>query len=64
MTGRQDDNFLPVYRLMLAGLEVEPIAAACTRNPTNNRERVEMVKFNGVNYLAMATGDMDKTILF
>ncbi len=64
MTGRQDDNFLPVYRLMSAGLEVEPIAAACTRNSTNNRERVEMVKLNGVNHLAMATGDMDKTILF
>ena len=39
MTGRQDDNFLPVYRLMSVGLEVEPIAAACTRNSTNNRER-------------------------
>ena len=23
-----------------------------------------MIKFNGVNHLAMATGDMDKTILF
>jgi len=25
---------------------------------------IEMVKFNGVNHLAMATGDMDKTIRF
>ncbi len=39
-------------------------------DPLNRAERtitvkvIEMVKFNGVNHLAMATGDMDKTIRF
>ncbi len=39
-------------------------------DPLNRAEKtitvkvIEMVKFNGVNHLAMATGDMDKTIRF
>jgi hypothetical protein len=39
-------------------------------NPLNLAEKtitvkvIEMVKFNGVNHLAMATGDMDRTIRF